>query len=144
VLAKIVGHFQFCSLQNAEELQSVHDSLALVVVVGDHVNVAGVLLNFLDARDPGFEFFEGIEIAVAFVRWELGIVAEPGVVAAAVEPHVAYGRGGLRGWSDGVADHRLIDVAEAGVVFAQEIEGGLRLPGRMAEFDDEGIVGEAF
>ena len=43
-----------------------------------------------------------------------------------------------------MSDIAEFDVAEAGVVFAQEIEGGLRLPGRMAEFDDEGIVGEAF
>jgi len=53
VLAKIVGHFQFCSLQNAEELQGVYDGFALVVVVGDHEGVAGVFLDFLDARDPG-------------------------------------------------------------------------------------------
>ena len=144
VLAEIVGHFQFCSLQNAEELQGVYDGLALVVVVGDHVDVPGVFLNFLDARDPGIQFVERIEIVVAFVSGEFGIVAEPGVIAAAVEADVACGRGALRGWCDGIADDGLIDIAEAGVVIAQEIESGLRLPGGVAEFDDEWIVSEAF
>jgi len=31
-----------------------------------------------------------------------------------------------------------------GVVLAKEIESGLRLPGRVAESDDEGIIGEPF
>jgi len=39
---------------------------------------------------------------------------------------------------------RLIDVAETGVVLAQEIESGLRLPAGVAEFDDEGVLGKAF
>ncbi len=144
MLAQVVGHFQFCSLQNAEELQGVDDGFALVVVVGDHVNVSGVFLNFLDARDPGIQFVERIEIVVAFVGGEFGIVAEPGVIAAAVEADVACGRGALRGWRDGIADDGLIDIAEAGVVIAQEIESGLRLPGGVAEFDDEGIVCKSF
>lgn len=144
VLAEIVGHFEFCSLQNTEELQGVYGGFAQVVVVGDHEDIAGVLLDFLDARDPGLEFVERVEIVVAFVGRELGIVTEPGVVAAAVEADVADGRGALRGWSDGVADDGLIDVAESGVVLAQEIESGLRLPRGVAEFDDERVVGEAF
>ena len=144
VRAQIIGHFQFCSLQNTEELQGVHDAFALVVIVGDDIDVAGVFLNFLDAIDPGLEFFERIKVVVAFVGGEFGIIAEPGVVAAAVKADVAYRRGALRSWRDGIADDGLIDVAESGVVLAQEIKGGLRLPGRVAEFDDEGIVGEAF
>ena len=144
MLAEIVGYFQFCSFQNAEELQGVYDGLALIVVVGDHIGVIGVFLDFLDARDPGIEFVGRIEIVVTFVGWKLGIVAEPGVVAAAVEANVACGRGALRGWRDGIADDRLVDVAEAGGVLTEEIERGLRLPGGVAEFDDEGIIGEAF
>ena len=144
MLAQIVGHFQFGSLQNTEELQGVDDGLALVVVVGDDVGVAGVFLNFLDTRDPGFEFVKRIKVVVAFVGGEFGIIAEPCVIAAAVKSHVADRRSALRGWRDGIADDRLIDVAEACVVLVQEIESVLSLPGRVAKFDDEGIVGEAF
>ena len=144
VLPQVFGHPQFCSLQNTKELQGVHDGFALIVVVGDDVYVTGVLLNFLDASDPGLEFLGRIKVVVAFVGRELGIVAEPGVVAAAVKSHVADRRSALRGWRDGIADDRLIDVAEAGVVLAQEIEAVLSLPGRVAEFDDEGIVDKAF
>ena len=144
MLAQVVGHFQFRSLQNAEELQGVYDSLALVVVVGDDVDVTGVFLHFLDAIDPGYELLGRIKIVVALVGGQFGIIAEPGVVAAAVEPHVANGRSALCSRLDGIADDRLIDVAETGVVLAQEIESVLRLPGSVAEFDDEGIVGETF
>jgi hypothetical protein len=45
------------------------------VVVGDYVGVVGVLQNILDASDPGFEFVERIEVVVALVGRELGIVA---------------------------------------------------------------------
>jgi hypothetical protein len=104
VLEEIVRYFQCCSFQNAEELQGVYDGLAMIVVVGDHIGVTGVFLGFLDARDPGIQFVERIEIVVAFVSREFGIVAEPGVIAAAVEADVACGRGALRGWRDGIAD----------------------------------------
>lgn len=144
MLAKVVGHFQFCSLQNTEKLQGVDDRLALVVVVGDDEGVAGVLLDFLNARDPGVEFLSRIEIVVTLVGGKLGIIAEPGVVAAAVETHVANGRGALRGWREGIADDGLIDVAEASVVLMEKIESGVRLPGGMTEFDDKRVVGEAF
>ena len=144
MLAKVVRRFQFCSLQNTEELQGVHDRLALVVVVGDDEGVASVLLDFLDARDPGVELLSRIKIVVTLVGGEFGIVAEPCIVASAVKSDVADGRGALRGWPDGIADNWLIDVAEACIVLAQEIERALCLPGRMAEFDDEGIIGEAF
>jgi len=90
----------------------------------------------------GIEFVGRIEIVVAFVGGEFGIVAEPGVITAAMEAYVAGGRGGLRGWRKGISDDGLIDIAEAGVVLTQQIESGLRLPGRVAEFDDEGEVGE--
>ena len=134
--AKIIGYFQFGSLQNAEELQGIYDGFALVVVVGDHEGVAGVLLDLLDALDPGNEFVGRIEIVVAFVGRQFWIVAEPGVVTAAVESDVADGRGALCRWSEGIADDGLIDVAEASLVFAQKIERGLSLPGGVAEFDD--------
>ena len=143
MLAKFVGHFQFASFQNAEELQSVYDGFALVVVVGDHVGITGVLLDVLDAGDPGTELLGGIEIIIAFVGGSFGIVAEPGVVAAAVEADVTDGRGAFRGGFEGTADDGLVDVAEAYVVFAEELQGGLILPGGVAEFDDQRIIGEA-
>ena len=124
-------------------MQGVYYRFALVVVVGDHVGVAGVLLDVLDAGDPGIEFLGGIEIVVTFMGGGAGIVAEPGVVTAAVKAHVADGRGGFGGGLEGVADDGLIDVAEAGVVFTEELQGSWILPGGVAKFDDERIVGKA-
>ena len=73
-----------------------------------------------------------------------GVIGEPSVVAAAVKTDVADGRSVLRGRSERAADDGLIDVAEAGVVFAEERESFGRIPGGVADFDDERIVGEAF
>src|SRR2546421_9322504 len=41
------------ALPISDELQSVHDGLALKVIVGDHERLAGPLRNFADAHDPG-------------------------------------------------------------------------------------------
>ena len=99
--------------------------------------------DFADARGPGSEFDGGVEIVVALVGRDGGIFREPGIVAAAVETDVADRRSGLRGGGERAADDGLIDVAEAGVVFAEKGESFGRIPGGVPDFDDERIVGEA-
>src|SRR2546421_4032030 len=85
------------ALPISDELQSVHDGLALKVIVGDHERLAGPLRNFADAHDPGRQLFSGVEIVVTLMSGDCRIVAEPRVVAAAVKPHVTDRRGRLSG-----------------------------------------------
>jgi hypothetical protein len=125
-------------------LEGVDDGFALEVIVGDDEGVAGVLGDFVDAGGPGSELFLRVEIVVALVGGDGGIFGEPGVVAAAVETDVTDGTSGLRRGSERAADNGLVDVAEAGVVFAEERESFGGIPRGVADFDDEGIVGEAF
>src|SRR6266487_2595866 len=120
MLAQRFGNFDFCFLEDVDKLQSVDDGLALEMIIGDHKRVAGVLLHFLHPRDPGSKLFGGIEIVISFLHRNRGVVAEPGIVASPVQPHIAHGRGRLRGRRQGAADKRLVDVAEAGIMLAQE------------------------
>jgi hypothetical protein len=143
VLAKRLGNFDFGAFEDADELEGVDDRLALEVIVGDNKGVAGVFGDFANASDPGSEFFGGIKIIVAFVGRDGGIVGEPGIVAAAVEADIADGRSGLRGGRERAANDRLIDVAEADVVFAEEGESLGGIPGGVANLDDERVIGEA-
>ena len=92
--AQRLGNFHFGAFQDADQLQSVDDTFALVVVVGDDEDFAGALGDFGDALGPRRELFGGIKIVVALVGRHGRIVGEPGVVAAAVQPHIAdRGRG---------------------------------------------------
>src|SRR5229473_2641221 len=69
-------HLHFRSLQDADELQRIHDGLALKVIVGDHERLAGALRDFADARDPGSQLFGGVEIVVTLMSGNRCIVAE--------------------------------------------------------------------
>lgn len=124
-------------------MEGVDNGFALEVIVGDDEGVAGMFGDFADAGGPGSEFFGGVKIVVALVGGDGGVVGEPGVVAAAVEADVADGRSGLRGGGERAADDGLIDIAEAGVVFAEKRESFGGIPGGVADFDDERIVGKA-
>ena len=120
MLAKRLGDFDFCALENADELEGVDDRFALEVIVGDDESVAGVLGDVADAGDPGSEFFGSIEIVVAFVGGDGGVVGEPSVVTSAVKTDVTNGRSGLGRRGKGAADDGLIDVAKAGLVVAEK------------------------
>ena len=144
MVTKRLGNFDFCSLENADELEGIDDRLALKMIVGDDESVVGLFGYFADARDPGSELFGGVKIVVALVGGDRSMVGEPGVVAAAVKPDVADGRSGLGGGRERAADNGLIDVAEAGVVLSKKFKSFERVPGGVANFDDERIVGEAF
>ena len=43
MLAKGLGDFDFCFLEDTDELEGVDDGLTLEVIVGDDESVAGVL-----------------------------------------------------------------------------------------------------
>jgi len=143
VHAQRLRHLYFRALEDADELEGVDDSFALIVIVGDDKGVARVFRDFADAPGPGSKFFRGIKIVVAFVSGDGGVVGEPGVVPAAVEADVADRRGGRFGRFERTADDGLVDVAEARAVLAEQGEGIGSVPGSVADFDDEGIVGEA-
>ena len=142
MLAERFRHLDFGSLQNTEKFQGVYDGLAQVVIVGDHVGVTGVFADGTNTSDPGIEFLGGVEVVVAFVRRRCRIVVEPGVVTATVKSNVADFRRGLCGRGQGVADDRLIDIAEPHLLIMEESEGVWILPGRMAQLNDKGIIRE--
>jgi hypothetical protein len=143
VLPKRLGNFDFRAFEDADELEGVDDGLALKVIVGDDKGVAGVFGDFANARDPGSEFFGRVKIIVALVGGDGGIVREPGIVAAAMETDIADWGSGLRGGRERAANDRLIDVAEASVVLPKEDESFGGIPGTVANFDDETVIGEA-
>src|SRR5437016_5870636 len=141
--AERLRHLYFRSFQDADELQGVHDGLTLKVIVGDHERLAGPLRNFADARDPGPQLFSGVKIVVTLMSWDRRIVAEPRVVAPAVKPHVPDCRGRLSGGRKRSPDDGLVDVAETDAAGVQQFQRFGRLPGSVANFDDQGIVCES-
>ncbi len=143
VRAERLGHLYFGALEDADELEGVDNGFALIVIVGDDKGVASVFRDFADAPGPRSKFFRRIEIVVAFVGGDGGVVGEPGVVPAAVEANVANGRGGRFGRFERAADDGLVNVAEAGAVLAQQGESIGVIPRGVAHLDDEGIVAEA-
>ena len=72
------------------------------------------------------------------------IVAEPGVIAAAVQADVADAGGGALGGLHGAADDRLIDVAEADAALVQHGVEFFVVPGGVANFHHQRIIGELF
>ena len=113
--AQWLGHLYFGAFQYADELEGVDDAFALVVVVGDDEDFAGAVGNFCDAFSPRRKFFGGVQIVVALMGRNGGIVGEPGVVAAAVKAHVADGGSGFGARLERPADDGLVNVAESGV-----------------------------
>lgn len=113
------------------------------MVIGDHEGVSGVFGDRADARRPRFEFAGLVKIVVTLERRNGGIVAKPGVVAAAMKASVADGGSEFRGRFERFSDDGLIDIAESSVVLAKQGEGFFGVPGGVAELDDEREVGEA-
>jgi len=143
VLTERLGDFDFGAFENVDELEGVYDGLALEMVVGDDEGVASVFGDFANAGDPGSELFSGVEIVVALVSGDGAVVGEPGVVAAAMKTDVADGRSSLGRRSERAADDGLVNVAEAGAVFAKERERFGRVPCVVADFGDERVIPKA-
>src|SRR5438445_3941547 len=130
--AKRLGHLHFRPFQDADELQSVDHGFALKMIVGDDKCFAGPFRNFADARNPRRELFRGVKIVVALMRGDGFVVSEPGVIPAAVQPHVAYGRRSLRGWAERSPNDGLINVAKTDAMIPQEFQRFGRIPRTVA------------
>jgi len=139
-LAERLGDFDFGAFEDVDELEGVDDGFALEMIVGDYKGVAGVFGDFVDARDPRSELFGGVEIVVALVGGDGGVVGKPRVVAAAMKTDVADGRGGLGRGGERAADDGLVNVAKAGAVFAEERQSVGRIPSAVANFDDKRVI----
>ena len=87
-LAERLGDFHFCAGEQVDELQRVYDGFSFEMIVGDDEGGVAAFGHVLDARGPGLEFLLGVEVVVALRGRRGGIVAEPGVVAAAVQADV--------------------------------------------------------
>src|ERR1700704_846598 len=85
--------FYFRAGDQPEQLQRIHDSLSLKMIVGDDECRITLLGQMADARSPGLQLLLRVEIVVALRRRHGGIVTEPGVIRPGVEPHVRDSRG---------------------------------------------------
>src|SRR5712672_4314917 len=74
----------------------------------------------------------------------LRIVAEPGVIAPPVEPHVANRRSGFRRRLERTPDHWLVDVAERSLMLTQQCEYFRIVPSCVAHFHHQRIIRKAF
>src|SRR5712671_5757789 len=72
------------------------------------------------------------------------IVAEPGVIAPPMQPYVANRRSNFRRRLERTPDHRLIDVAERGLMFTQQREYFRIVPSCVAHFHRKRIIRKAF
>src|SRR6202040_592920 len=124
--------------------QGIDDGFALKVIVGDDERLAGPFCDFADSRSPRRKLLGRVKIVVTLMRGDRCVVAEPSVVAPAVKPDVPDGRGGLRRGRKRTPDDGLVDVAETDAAVAQEIQRFSGIPRSVANFDDQGIVSEAF
>src|SRR5260370_34732751 len=82
------------------------------MIVGDNEGVASLPRDFADARHPRSKLLGGVKIVVPLVRGDGSIVGEPGIVAAAVQPHISDGRSSLSGRRNRSPNDGLVDVAE--------------------------------
>src|ERR1700730_14157137 len=98
MLPQRLRHVHLRPFQHADQLQSVDDTLAEVVVVRNRKNLARLFRRVLDPVRPRSQLFGGIEIVVAFVRRDGWIVAEPGVIPSPMQPNVSDRRGGVLAW----------------------------------------------
>src|ERR1035437_6941652 len=85
-----------------------------------------------DARSPGLELLLGVKIVVALRGRHGGVVAEPGVIAAAVEADVGDAPRGAPAGLHGTPDYRLIDVAESDAALMQHRVESFVVPRGMA------------
>ncbi len=134
VFAERLGNFYFGLFQNVHEGESGDYRFGSVAIVGDDESGFTFFFNTLDTFGPRFEFFFGIEIILAFVGRNLGIVSKPGVIAAAMEADVADSRSDAVSGLERTANNGLIDIAKADAALCEQIKKRLVVPGGMADF----------
>jgi len=101
VFAERLGDFHFLAGEQVDQLKRVDHAFRFVMIVGDDESFLAVPRDVFRALRPRFEFSFRIEIVIALVAGRFGIVAEPRVVAAAVQANVADGsRGAFGGASE--------------------------------------------
>src|SRR6266478_5160951 len=137
-----VRHGDLGVFEHADELQGIDDGFAEVVIVGDNKDVARFFGDALDAMRPGSELPRGVKIVVALVLGNFRVVAEPSIVTAAMQADVAEGRSGFVIRLERAPDDGLIDAAECGAMFAEKGEGFRIVPGGVADFDGQRVVGK--
>src|ERR1700687_244442 len=113
------------------------------MIIGDDERVARLFRDRLDATSPGRELLCRVKVVIAFVLRKFWVVAEPGVVAAAVQADVANRRSGFFRRLKRAADHGLIDVAECRVMLTEQREEFGIVPGGVAHLYRERVIGEA-
>src|SRR6266478_9570411 len=118
-----VRHGDLGVFEHADELQGIDDGFAEVVIVGDNKDVARCFGDGSDAIRPGRELFGRVKIVVALVLGNFRVVAEPSIVAAAVQADVAEGGSRFVAGLERAADDGLIDAAEGGAMLAEKGEG---------------------
>src|SRR6267154_1704795 len=72
------------------------------------------------------------------------IVAEPGVIAPPVQPHVANCRSAFRRRLKRTPDHWLVDIAERSLMLTQQCEYFRIVPSSVAHFHHKRIIRKAF
>ena len=141
-MAEGLGDFDLAVREHVNQLKRVDDALALEMIVRDDESGLRVFGHVFNSSSPGQKLLFGIEVVVALVAGQLGVVAEPGVLAAPVQADVAQRRSGALARFDRAADQRLVNVADSDVAFMQKrIKLGLG-PGRMPHLNDKGVVVE--
>src|SRR5579863_4718535 len=143
VMTERFGYLHFFPGQQINKLQRVDDAFALEMIVGDHESCAGMFGDVPDAFCPGFQFVFFVKIVVALGWRNEGIIGEPCVIPAAVEPDVANMRGGALGGFERAANHRLINVAETDFPGVEHSEEFFVVPGAVPYFNDERVVTKA-
>src|SRR5829696_932544 len=139
-------HRHICAAQKACELGGVGHRLIAEAVVHEYVDLAGLLGQVLDFRDPLGQLVLVVEVAEPFGD---GLLL-PGFGVAAVEADDREGGGG--GFGDGgdrgaeALGH--VDADEGEVVLAEEGQGAVAVvvgghPGGVAELDADLVAGEA-
>src|ERR1022692_3533621 len=95
-MPKRLRHSHFVAGEHVNQLQRVHHALALKMIVRDDERGLRFFSNMANSPGPRFQLLLGVEIVVALVAGNLGIVAEPRILAAAMPANLTQPR-----WSAG-------------------------------------------
>src|ERR1051325_7277469 len=101
------------------QLCCVRNGLGLVVIVQNDVGVFRAGSDGVDALLPFREFFRSVEIVVPLLY--AAFFSEPCFIVATMQAHVPDRRGDLSRRRERASDPRLVNIAEAGPILAQQL-----------------------